>query len=92
MTEGLSKSGSISRGVYFGNGRIFRKFKSHLQLSGGWPDVDILAAIRQLRSVAAIREYAGHTGFDKVFIQLSTNNPARAGDFELSAAGYSEFL
>lgn len=91
--DGLSKSGSISRGISFGSSQdVVVNSNFNLQLSGRLgPEVEVLAAITD--NNVPIQPYGNSQliqEFDKVFIQLKYRRAKLiAGDFELKRpSGY----
>ena len=91
----LSKNGSISRGISFGNNQdMVVNSNMNLQLAGKvGDDIDLLAAISDNNiPVQPQGNTASLQEFDKVFIRMAKGHTAlTAGDFELGRP-YSYFM
>jgi hypothetical protein len=94
--DGLSKNGSISRGISFGNNQdVVVNSNLNLQVSGKLtPEIDLLmAATDNNIPFQADGTTAQLQEFDKVFIQLSNESTKLiVGDYQLSRPKNSYFM
>jgi hypothetical protein len=96
QNDGLSKNGSISRGISFGNNQdVVVNSNLNLQVSGKLtPEIDLLmAATDNNIPFQADGTTAQLQEFDKVFIQLSNaSTKLIVGDYQLSRPRSSYFM
>ncbi len=96
MNDGLSKNGSISRGITFGNNQdVIVNSNLNLQVSGKLtPEIDmVMAATDNNIPFQPDGTTAQLQQFDKVFIQLSNQSTKLiVGDYQLSRPSNSYFM
>ncbi len=96
MNDGLSKNGSLSRGITFGNNQdVVVNSNLNLQVSGKLtPEIDlVMVATDNNIPFQADGTTAQLQEFDKVFIQLSNKSTKLiVGDYQLSKPNNSYFM